>query len=57
MCAAYWDVETDLTIVGLSLWSNKEMWTQGIVKSASKNGDGSVQVTVQTDTGYDASIW
>ena len=57
MCSAYWDVETNLTIVGLTLWSNKEMWTQGVVQSASQNGDGTVQVTVQTDTGYDSSIW
>ena len=55
--AAYWDVETNLTIVGLSLWTRQEQWAQGIVKAASTNGDGSVQVTVASDVGYDHSIW
>ena len=54
---SYWDVETNLTIVGLTLWTNQELWTQGMVTAAVDNADGSVQVTVQTDSGYDNSIW
>ena len=54
---SYWDVESNLTIVGVTLWTNQELWTQGMVTAAVDNADGSVQVTVQTDSGYDSSIW
>lgn len=54
---SYWDVETNLTIVGLTLWTNQELWTQGVASAATENPDGSIQLTVQTDAGYDHAIW
>ena len=43
--------------MGLTLWTHNELWTQGVVTAAANNSDGTVQVTVTTDAGYNHSIW
>ena len=50
-------VESNVTVLGLTLFTAQELWTQGAVTAVSNNSDSSVQITVQTDQGYNHSIW
>ena len=62
---SYWDVETNLTIVGLNLWTDAELWVQGVVSAVTpnpstdndKNGHPTVTITVDSDVGYNYTIW